>query len=65
MEEIKFYTVRDAECDFCGKRYAAVTQVNNTYICHKCACVINKHARRNYRCVENELQKPSTCTAVD
>jgi predicted amidophosphoribosyltransferase len=54
MKNLIFYTVKNAECDFCGKKYVAVTQVNNTYICHKCACEINKHARRNYMCAKSE-----------
>lgn len=47
MAKIKFYRVKNAECDFCGKIKEVVTQANDTYICQKCACEINKHARIN------------------
>lgn len=45
---MKFYTVKDAECDFCNKKYKIVTQVNEIYICKKCANIIHNH------CIVNE-----------
>jgi len=53
-----FHKIRDAECDFCDKKYPVVTSINeNTYVCHKCAVEINKHARINYRVVKAETQR--------
>ena len=38
------------ECDFCGREYTTITCVDeNTYICKKCACEINKHALKNHK----------------
>ena len=48
--KLVFHKIRDAECDFCGVKRRVVTSVNeNTYVCHKCAAEINKHARGNWR----------------
>lgn len=50
-----FHRIRDAECDFCNMKYQVVTSVNeNTYICHKCAININKHARKNWNVMKQE-----------
>ena len=51
---IEFYKIRDAECDFCKKKKAVVTQANYTYICRACAVKINKHARVNEFVVQQE-----------
>lgn len=49
MEQIKFYSVKNAPCDFCNRIMTTVTQVNDTYICHECAAKINEHAGNNAR----------------
>lgn len=45
--KLVFYSVKNARCDFCNRIMTTLTQVNDTYICHKCAPEINKHARNN------------------
>lgn len=55
MNNIQFYKVRDAECDFCRRKCKVVTQANDIYICAKCAREINKHARINAKAVKEEL----------
>lgn len=47
MTELKFYNVKNAPCDFCNRIMTVITQVNDTYICHKCAAEINRHAGNN------------------
>lgn len=54
MNNIEFYKVKDAECDFCGRKKKVVTQVNNIYICSRCAKEINKHARINEKAVKEK-----------
>lgn len=49
MAIINFFYVKNAECDFCRKTKQILTQANDAYICDKCACEINKHARANAR----------------
>jgi hypothetical protein len=48
---MKFYKVKDAECDFCKNIKPIVTEVENIYICSECAKLILKH------CVKNENGK--------
>ena len=58
MSKLVFYKIRNAECDFCGKRKDVVTSVNeNTYICANCAKKINKHARINEFVVKQEKEQ--------
>ena len=54
---IEFYKVRNTKCDFCNKLKKVVTQANFTYICVKCACEINKHARINEEAVKKKLKE--------
>jgi len=48
-----FYKVKDAECDFCKKKYQVVTQANYIYVCVKCAKELFKHAQANERTINN------------
>lgn len=48
---MKFYKVRNAECDFCKKKKQIVTEVDNIYICKECANIIHKH------CINNESEE--------
>lgn len=57
MSKLVFYKIRNAECDFCGKRKDVVTYVNATYICANCAKEINKHARINEFVVKQEKEQ--------
>ena len=45
---MQFYKVLNTECDFCKEMKKVVTQVDDIYICKKCATLINKH------CIANE-----------
>lgn len=45
---MKFYKVLNAECDFCKKMHKVITEIDNIYICSKCANLIHKH------CINNE-----------
>lgn len=50
---MKFYKVLNAECDFCKKMHKVITEINNIYICSKCANLIHKHCIAN----ENSIKK--------
>lgn len=54
MNNIEFYKVKDAECDFCGRKKKVVTQSNQTYVCAKCAKEIYVHAKMNEAVVKRE-----------
>ena len=57
---MKFYKVRQAECDFCKKLKSVVTQVDDIYICSDCAVEILNHCITNERAV-----KISECEVED
>lgn len=46
---MKFYKVKQAECDFCKKLKSVVTQVDDIYICSDCAKEILHH------CITNQI----------
>ena len=46
---MKFYKVKQTECDFCKKLKSVVTQVDDIYICYDCAGEILNH------CITNEI----------
>lgn len=55
MSKLIFHKIRNTECDFCGEHKKVVTAVNETkYICAKCACEVNRHARINEQVVNRE-----------
>ena len=49
---MKFYKVKQAECDFCKKLKTVVTQVDDIYICSNCAEEILHHCITNERAVK-------------
>lgn len=49
---MKFYKVKQAECDFCKKLKSVVTQVDDIYICSDCAKEILNHCITNERVVK-------------
>ena len=57
---MKFYKVKQAECDFCKKLKSVVTQVDDIYICSDCAVEILNHCITNERAV-----KISECEVED
>jgi len=48
---MKFYKVKQAECDFCKKLKSVVTQVDDIYICSDCAAEVLNHCVMNERSV--------------
>jgi len=49
---MKFYKVKQVECDFCKKPKSVVTQVDDIYICSDCAEEILHHCITNERAVK-------------
>lgn len=49
---MKFYKVRQAECDFCKKLKSVVTQVDDIYICSDCVKEILNHCITNEKIVK-------------
>ena len=49
---MKFYKVKQVECDFCKKLKSVVTQVDNIYVCSDCAAEILNHCITNERAIK-------------
>ena len=60
---MKFYKVKQVECDFCKKLKSVVTQVDNIYVCSDCAAEILNHCITNERAIKkiSEVVYSSNC----